>query len=77
MPPAEGTMELDLTIHASNLPAPSRRFVGIDVDSNDSQLGLQDPGKCAASLTNICNSTSTWTARPAGSAARKLTPASL
>ena len=60
MPPAEGTMELDLTIHANPLPAPSRRFTGVEIGANDSQLGFQDPGRCAASVTNVCNSTSTW-----------------
>lgn len=56
---AEQTIELDLTIHASPLPAPSR-FSNVEIGSNDSQLGFQDPGRCAASVTNICHSTSTW-----------------
>jgi hypothetical protein len=61
MPPAaEGTMELDLTIHANVLPAPSHRFTGIEIGSNDSQLGFQDPGRCAVSVTNICDTTSSW-----------------
>lgn len=56
---AELTMELDLTIHASPLLAPSR-FSSVEIGSNDSQLGFQDPGRCAASVTIICNNTSTW-----------------
>lgn len=55
MPPAEGTMELDLTIHASGLPAPSLRFTGIEVGPANSPLGFEDPGRCAVSLTNVCD----------------------
>lgn len=57
---AEEIMDLDLTIHANTLPAPSRRFTGIEIGSNDSKLGFQDPGRCAASVTNVCDATSTW-----------------
>jgi len=60
MADAEATMELDLTIHASSLPAPSGRFSGIEIGSGGSQLGFEDPGRCAISVTSPCDSTSTW-----------------
>jgi hypothetical protein len=50
----EATVELDLTIHADSLPAPSGRIAEVDLGYNDSPLNLRDPAMCRPSVTTIC-----------------------
>jgi hypothetical protein len=53
-------MELDLTIRASQLRSPSRPIADVGIGPADSQLGFQDPGRCAVSVTNVCDTTTVW-----------------